>query len=121
MTFKQFEAIAKEYRPDAIVSRHGEFYDERGVYKLGVRFVKEDGEETRVYMYVGTYAEVLQKLGVDTVTREQLERVEKTLEQLKAEHGTADFFGGTIDNADRIAEYENKLERYARAVRVWEY
>lgn len=120
MTFKQFEAIAKKYRPDAVVSKHGEFWrNHETVTRLGIYFIDADGNPSKVYDYAGTYQEVLRKLGIETVTKEQIEIAETMLAKLKAEHGKTDpFFGLTIDNSESIKEYETKLKQYESAVKI---
>lgn len=121
MTYKQFEAIAKAYRPDVRVSRHGTFCEGRSKWTLGIVFIGKDGKESRVYDYAGTYQEVLEKLGIETVTKEQIKTAEEMLAEFKAEHGKKGLLGNTINNEYFIKQYEDKLRRYERAVKVWEF
>lgn len=122
MTYKQFEAIAKEFRPDVMVSRHGDFWSGDSKWRLGIVFVGEDGKQSRVYKYGGSYQEVLAKLGIETVTKEQIEIAKAELARCKENHGKPNiFFGGTMDYAKQIEMWQNELKKYEAAVKVWEY
>lgn len=122
MTFKQFEAIVKEYRPDAVVSKHGGYWNGKSDWRLGIYFVDENGNESRVYKYGGTYQQVLSKLGIETVTKEQIEVAKMELERCKEQHGKPDmFFGNTVDMTGQIKFWEEELAKAETAVKVWEY
>ena len=65
MTFKKFAEIAAAHRPDAVVHAHKSFC---GVQDIAIYFKNPDGSHSKVYSYRGSYADVLNRLGVKVIT-----------------------------------------------------
>ena len=123
MTFERFREIAAKYRPDVIVSRHGEYFNGRSGWRLGIVFVDENGNESRVYTFGGSYGEVLNKLGIPVISKSDYETVKATLEGFKEQNGEINIFTGEpLDYSEYIAEYEAKLREYdsGKYVKDWE-
>ena len=120
MTFEQFKAVAEAHRPDAVVSKHGEFAQ----CDVGIYFIGANGRQSRVYNYRGSYADILRKLGIKVATQEDLLNVEQWLSHYKECHGKESLFGkGIRDCSKQIAEYEARLAEIMsdRYVRIWEF
>ena len=66
MTFKKFAEIAAIHRPDAVVHAHGSF---GGVQDIAIYFKHPAGRKSRVYSYRGSYAEILNRLGIKVITQ----------------------------------------------------
>lgn len=122
MTYQKFKAIAEKYRPDIKVSQHGDYCTGKSKYTLGIVFYR-DGKESRVYNYSGTYADILNRLGIPVITESAYKTVINSLETYKKLHGTiCEFFGDIIDYSEQIAETEEKIRYYNsdKVVREWE-
>lgn len=121
MTFSRFAAIAAAYRPDAVVHAHGVF---GGVTDVAVYFIKPDGSHSKVYHYRGSYADILNRLGIRVVTSTDMATVEYQLRLAKEVHGKPSLFskGKPVDRSAEIARLEILLERYKsdEFVRDWE-
>ena len=104
MTFSKFAAIAAAHRPDAVVHAHGAF---GGVPDVAVYFIRPDGRHSKVYHYHGSYADILNRLGM-----------------AKEANGKPGLFskGKPVDQSEEIARLESLLERYKsdEFVRDWE-
>ena len=124
MTFNTFKKIAAAYRPDVIVSKHGDFRPGNSTYTLGIVFIK-DGKESKVYDYSGTYQAVLQKLGIPIVVMADVKTVEDSLKRHKELNGKPSLFssGKPVDYTRQIQEEEEKLAYYYsdKVVRDWEW
>lgn len=121
MTFEKFAAIAATRRPDAVVHAHGSF---GGVPDVAVYFTRADGTHSKVYSYRGSYAEILNRLGIKVVTEADLRTTENLLEMAIRSHGKPGLFtnGKPRDNSREIAELQERIARYMSEeyVRDWE-
>lgn len=122
MTFQKFKSIAETFRPDVIVSKHGDYDNGKSKYTLGIIFVK-NGRKSKVYSYSGTYADVLRRLNIPVVTKSDYMTTMSQLEYYKESHGTiCPFFGIVNDFSEQIKEYEEKIKYFNsdKVVRDWE-
>lgn len=122
MTFETFKKIAESHRSDIIVSIHGDYCYNKSKNTLGIIFIK-DGKKSKVYDYSGTYAEILNKLGVPTITKSDYITAKKQLEYYKEHHGSIGFFTDEVFNfTEEIRQYEQKITEYEsdKFVRDWE-
>ena len=109
MTFKNFETLFKGKYPDGTAYAH-DVFEHRApgrIQKVAVTFAP-DG---KVYMYRGAYEDILCKIGIPVISKERLKEMETRLERLKESNGDDNFFGGTVDNTQEIAELEAELAR----------
>lgn len=120
MTFKKFAEIAAARRPDVVVHAHKSC---GGVQDIAIYF-KKDGRESRVYSYRGSYAEVLNRLGIKVITQTDVATAEAQLRMAKKAHGKPSLFGkGTVrDCSEEIEHLTELLRRYQtdEFVRDWE-
>lgn len=127
MTFKTFEKIATAHRPDVRVSQHGDYCNNRSKNTLGIIFVRADGFESRVYDYHGTYAEILNKLKIQVVTKSDIASLEaelKTYEELDGQESIFDDDDEVLDYSKEIADTKDRLNYFLTSsdvVREWEY
>ena len=128
MTFKTFEKIAAANRPDVRVSKHGDYCNNASKNTLGIVFVKADGSESRVYDYHGTYAEILNKLKIQVVTKSDIASLEaelKTYEELDGQESIFAFDDDEVlDYSKEIADIKDRLNYLLTSydvVREWEY
>lgn len=122
MTFETFKKIAESHRSDIIVSKHGEYCSNKSKNTLGIIFVK-NGKQSKVYDYSGTYAEILNKLDIPTVTSTDYATAKAQLDYYKKYHGTSGFFSDEVfDFSKEIQEYEQKIAEYEsdKFIRDWE-
>lgn len=122
MTYQKFKAIAEKYRPDIKVSQHGDYCTGKSRYTLGIIFYR-DGKESRVYNYSGTYAEILNRLGIPVITKSDYMTTVNQLEYYKESNGTiCPFFGIINDFSEQIKEYEEKIKYFNsdKVIREWE-
>ena len=112
MTFNQFATLAAKYRPDAIVHAHGEY----GVGQcVGIVFKAMDtGAESKVYLYKGSYIDILNALGIKVVRQFDLEDVRERLFRAKEKHGKAGLFskGRAMDMSREIERLEELMKSY---------
>ena len=80
MTFKKFAEIAATHRPDAVVHAHGCF---GGVQDIAIYFKQADGRKSRVYSYRGSYADILNRLGIKVITQTDVATAEAQLRMAK--------------------------------------
>ena len=136
MTYKVFAAIAAAYRPDVEVTRHKGFQEQYGV---GVVFRHSNSRtecstagsndhhserENRIYRYKGSYSDILNRLGIKVVTREDYDSTRWLLRQAREQHGKISLFSGKPQDRSReIAGYEELLRRFEsdEYVREWEF
>lgn len=119
MTFKKFSQILAEKKPEATAYPHGRF---GGVPDVAITFTK-DGKESKVYHYRGSYAEILRKFGIKTVSKEDVVNTEWLLEMAKENHGKPSIFTKEIvDNTKEINRLTALLNAYNsnEYVRDWE-
>lgn len=129
MTFKTFEKIATTYCPDVRVSKHGDYCNNKSKNTLGIVFVKADGSESRVYDYHGTYAEILNKLNIQVVTKNDIASIEAQLAYYEKKHGKKKIFVFDGENeindfTEEIADIKDRLNYLLTSndvVREWEY
>ena len=121
MTFKKFTEIAAAHRPDAVVHAHKSF---GGVQDIAIYFKHPDGSHSKVYSYRGSYADVLNRLGIKVITQTDVATAEGQLRMAKKAHGKPSLFGkGTIrDCSEEINHLTELLRRYQtdEFVRDWE-
>ena len=121
MTFKKFAEIAAAHRPDAVVHAHGSF---GGVPDIAIYFKQQDGKHSKVYSYRGSYADILNRLGIKVITQTDVATAEAQLLMAEKAHGKPSLFGkGAIrDCSEEIAELTELLRRYQtdEFVRDWE-
>ena len=112
MTFKTFESIVKEHRPEIQVFQHGSFAGSSKI-SVAVRFKQPCG---KIYYYNGNYAYVLNRLGIKAIYRSELTTLQEYLKRLKDEHGKVSAFWGDIivDNSEEIKRREEELARLER-------
>ncbi len=112
MTFKRFEEIFLSKNPGGMVVAHGQFGGTERNNKTTVVF-RNGG---KAYSYYGAYEDVLCKMGINTISKERLESLQKQLARLQEENGRTeescfDDDEPWIINWDReIAELEARLE-----------
>ena len=121
MTFKKFAEIAAAHRPDAIVHAHGSF---GGVQDIAIYFKHPDGRESRVYSYRGSYADILNRLGIKVITQTDVATAEAQFRMAKKAHGKPGLFskGMIRDRSEEIEHLTELLHRYQtdEFVRDWE-
>ena len=120
MTFKKFAEIAAAHRPDAVVHAHKSF---GGVQDIAIYFKKEDGLHSKVYSYRGSYADVLNRLGIKVITQTDVATAEAQLRMAKEAHGKPGLFTKkTRDCSEEIEKLTELLRRYRtdEFVRDWE-
>ena len=120
MTFKKFAEIAAAYRPDAVVHAHKSF---GGVPDVAIYFKRPDGQKSRVYSYRGSYADILNRLGIKVITQTDVATAEEQLRIAKNAHGQVGLFSRKIiDNSEEIEKLTVLLQRYQtdEFVRDWE-
>ena len=121
MTFKKFAEIAAAHRPDAVVHAHKSF---GGVQDIAIYFQKPDGSHSKVYSYRGSYADVLNRLGVKVITQTDVATAEAQLRMVKEAHGKPSIFrkGEIRDCSEEINHLTELLRRYQtdEFVRDWE-
>ena len=124
MTYKTFAAIAATYRPDVEVTRHNGFQEQSGVGVVFRQSNRTSGGENRIYRYKGSYSDILNRLGIKVVTREDYESTRWLLRQAREQHGKISLFSGKPQDRSReIAGYEELLRRFEsdEYVREWEF
>ena len=113
MTFKQFEATVKHFRSDIVVSKHGEFCNNKSENTLGIIFIK-DGKESKVYDFSGTYSEVLNKLDIFKFYEDSdIEFLNAQLAKLEESHGKVARLSLNklpVDNSSKIKEVKETIE-----------
>ena len=120
MTFKKFAEIAAAHRPDAVVHAHKSF---GGVQDIAIYFKNPDGSHSKVYSYRGSYADVLNRLGVKVITETDVATAEGQLRMAKEAHGKPGLFTKkTRDCSEEIEKLTELLRRYRtdEFVRDWE-
>lgn len=114
MTFSQFSAISRAARPGVVVSPHGDS-------RVSIIF---PGSE-KVYDFSGSYAQVLYKIGVVCVTRDDVAGLEAEIKALEASNGKTNIFSRfPVDNSEKIQQKKKELEKLMTSkdiFRVWEY
>lgn len=105
MTFKQFEQIVRERRPDVEVFQHGNFTN-KTTLSVAVIF---NGGKSKTYLYHGSYVDVLNRLGIKAVTKAGVQTLQNALQRCKELNGTKAFFGRVQDFTEEIAYYEEEL------------
>ena len=105
MTFEKFEELVKGKHPNAKVFRHGEFTGS----KINVAIIF-NGEHGKVYKYNGTYCDVLNRIGVRAIYKNDYDALVSAVERAKKRNGTKNIFSGVIVNCAReLEEYTNRL------------
>ena len=108
MTFKTFEAIAAEHRPDVVVHADKTF---GGVPDIAVYFKRTDGTHSKVYSYRGSYQQVLNRLGIKVVSKSDIHNIKYQIELLNARNGKPNLFTKRIiNNSTEIARLQAQLE-----------
>lgn len=91
---------------------------------MAVYFTRADGTHSKVYSYRGSYAEILNRLGIKVVTEADLRTAENLLDMAIRSHGKPGLFskGKPRDNSREIAELQERIARYMSEeyVRDWE-
>lgn len=115
MTFEKFQSIVKEKRPDVVVHKHGDFTTKA---TLGVAVIFNFGK-SKVYVYNGTYCQILNRLNIPAVSKTDIFNIKVVLQHYKEEHGQPNlFFDGVNDFSQEIAFYEQELEKYKNYIIV---
>ena len=120
MTFKKFSEIAAAHRPDAVVHAHGTCGKAN---RVAIYFIRKDGTESKLYHYSGSYAAILNQLGIKVVTESDFATAQDQLRMAIESNGKPSLFGkGIRDNTEKIARLEAQIERYMsdEYVRDWE-
>ena len=128
MTFAKFAAIVATYRPDVEATKHNGFQEQSGVgvvFKNGSTDRRTDKHTNRrIYRYKGSYSDILNRLGIKVVTREDYESTRWLLDHAREQHGKISLFSGKPQDRSReIAEYEELIRRFEsdEYVREWEF
>ena len=109
MTFEKFEELVNEKHPNAKVFRHGEFAGNKINVTICFNYI-EGSDCNKVYHYNGTYCEVLNRIGVKAIYKNDYDALVSTLERAKKRNGTKNIFSGVIvDTSKEIEEYTNRL------------
>lgn len=106
MKFETFEYLVKLYRPECKPCPHNPRNQKTAISFPG-----------NTYHFNGSYQQILEKLGIETMvyTQAEFNGTLELLEKLKTDHGTTrqGFFGiTTINNAVQIADIEKSLSNY---------
>lgn len=118
MTFNEFKKTVEHFRNDIIVSKHGEYCDNKSKTTLGIIFIN-NGKQSKVYNYRGTYGEVLAKLKItEWYTDDMIENLKCQIERLEKVNGRKNLFGGYIDNTNEIVQLKADIERLLNYYRV---
>ena len=107
MTFDKFQSIVQSKRPDLIVHPHG------AVMGNGVKIAVQFKPNGKLYCYAGSYAQVLNRLGINAIYRSEYDDVKRLLQYSIESHGKETFFG-VYDGTEDIARYTEQLARYDR-------
>lgn len=99
MTFKNFLEIVKQKYPEAKFLPHG--CSEKNKLSVLVIFDPKNPRAEQ-YRYNGTYCEVLNKLGIPAIYKQDYEGRKKSLSRLIEENGTLGFFNRIIDNTESL-------------------
>jgi thiamine pyrophosphate-dependent acetolactate synthase large subunit-like protein len=111
MTFKEFESIVKENRPEITVFSHGEFAGN----KINVAVIFNPSGHGKVYQYNGNYCNVLNKLGIKAIYSEDLWNLEMTLKRAIESNGQPNIFTDEpIDNSEDIARLKKEIAEIKR-------
>lgn len=127
MNFKQFEKIAKIYRPDVIISQHGDYCTNKSKNTLGIVYIKKDGTQSRVYNYAGSYLSILNKIGINAIDKDVIINRQKELEFYKENHNKPSLFWDddfVPDYSEQIEQLTNLLDEMLNSkkyIRIWEY
>lgn len=106
MTFKKFEELFKTKYPEAMLFAHGKVAGTEKNGKVTVAFTPEG----KAYEYYGAYEDILNRIGIQVISKARLEEVEAILRQYKEWHGQPNvLLGGTSDYSNEIAHYEKKI------------
>lgn len=106
MKFKRFEELFHMKYPNGTVHQHGTFGGTEKSMKVAIEFTPY----SKVKTFYGSYQDVLKKIGIDVVYKEDIDRAKAKLERLKDEDGQVSFFDEVIDNSELIAEVEKYLQ-----------
>lgn len=107
MTFTQFQSIVQSKRPDLIVHPHG------AVMGNGVKIAVQFKPNGKLYSYAGSYANVLNRLGIPTIYRSDYDEVKRLLQSSIEYNGKETIFG-IYDGTEDIARYTEQIARYER-------
>ena len=111
MKFSDFRATVQKFRPDVEVFPHGEFAECRKNKKVSVIFNYGKPNESRVYDYYGSYADILRRFDIPCMSKAEYGEMLQRLEHYKEQHGQDSYFGGVLDYSEEITKIENKIER----------
>lgn len=100
MKFCEFKKTVEERKPEVTVYQHGT------PNTVDVLF----NNSNKLYTYRGTYCEVMNRLGIKSMTKCDLWQYEVQLINAKQKHGSVDLFGDVIDNTAKIRELEMQIE-----------
>lgn len=108
MKFCDFEKIVREKYPEAEVFPHGEFGSRS---KINVTIILNP--RGKCYSYNGTYCEVLNKIGIKSIYRHDIEAFRSSLERAIKSHGKESFFG-KIDNSKEIEDLKSQISDFEK-------
>ena len=109
MEFRDFEATMAKFRPDVKVFPHGTYAECRKNRKVSVIFNYGKPNESRVYDYYGSYADILRRFDIQCMNKDEYSEMLQRLESRKQWHGKKGFFGGIVDYSEEIAKIEEKI------------
>lgn len=110
MTFKQFEEILAERRPEVRCVQRGHMGG-TAKDKVAVWFMREDGTESKVYDYAGSYADILNRLGIKVATETDIATTKMLLKTAIDTNGKPSLFSKkTRDNTVEIARLQAQLD-----------
>lgn len=106
MTFKKFEELFLSKYPDGEVIMHGKFAETEHNKKVAVIF----GNHSKVYEYYGAYEDILQRVGINAISKERYNAKVATLNHYKEIDGQeSGFFGMVNDYREDIENLEREL------------
>ena len=110
MEFRDFEKTMAKFRPDLKVFPHGAFAGNEKNGKVSVIFNYGKPNESRVYDYYGSYAEILRRFDIECMSKDEFGEMLQRLETYRKWHGTLNCFTGEpTDCSAEIEDIENRI------------
>ena len=110
MTFTKFEELLHTKYPEASACMHGKFAQTEHNNKVEIHFNKF----SKCYLYYGSYIQILNRLGIKTVYKADIDMKKAEIARLREENGQPNpfFEGDLIDNTLVIKDIEADLKMY---------
>ena len=109
MTFEKYQEAFKAKYPNGRTWMHNDMCRDQSGYKgkVAVEFVPGG----KLYFYTGAYEDVLNKIGVNSISKERYSTLTDRLARYLEMNGQEDLFGCVIDLSREIAETQAELKR----------